>query len=159
MPAQIFLEPPHHALASRHRTTDDQHCIVAGDRARDIRPRPVVERLGHRLRTGGNGAHHDHHLHCLDADEELRQHRFQPPRLDIVTTDIGERVAHPPLVVGDARQAQLAQVARQRRLGHVPPTSRELSSKLFLTRHQLRPDDLANRVVSVRLVGHAILSV
>src|SRR6187399_2577350 len=64
--AQITHQPLDHALTSRHGATDDEHRVVTSDRARNVGPLQLIERLRHRLRAGLHRARHHQHLHTLD---------------------------------------------------------------------------------------------
>lgn len=67
--------PLDHPPRLARRFDDDQHRIVAGHRADDLRERQPVERLGHRMGIGGVGVHHNQISRVRDAPHQPRQQK------------------------------------------------------------------------------------
>jgi hypothetical protein len=97
----------------------------------------------------------EHHelAHAVDAREELREEGGERrARLVRLGAAVGGRVAH-AVGGGDAGEAELVEVARQRRLGDVPAAGGQQAAKLLLAAHRVGGDELEDRAVAVALVA------
>ena len=138
------------AAAPRRVARDDQNRVVAGDGADRLGEARAVERLGQRLRLAAAGADDDQLLHALDLLQELgggalerRQRRLR----------VGAFRRRPLVgaVAGALDQAELGDVARDRRL-------RRLEAALAQAAAQLLLAVSASRSISSRMRLGGVLS-
>jgi hypothetical protein len=107
------------------------------------------------LRARLDRACHHQHLNPLDSSEELREHTLQLRECLVISAVLRKGVAGAALGVGNAGEAEFAQITRESGLGDLPSAFGELSSQLFLAGHGFGRDDLADDLVALDLVGHA----
>src|SRR5687768_14478743 len=154
LPSGKRPNPAHEPLASRRRPADQEDGVIAGERAEDVGPGLGVDRARDWLGTTGNGTDDDHFAHPIDGTEERREHGLEH-RISVGPggTASRQRIAR-TLRGRDTRDAELAQIARERRLSDVPPALSEHLAQLFLTSDLTRVDDLADGGLAHALVCH-----
>jgi hypothetical protein len=138
-----LAQAPLEAFTRNGRPTDHENRVIAADRSEHVRPRLAVESRCHGLSAAGNRAHDDQLADAIDTRQQLRQQSVQGWAGRAADGTVGNGVAN-ALGRGDARQTQLAQVARERGLRYVPTTLVQEEPELFLTANRLVADQLEN---------------
>src|SRR5687768_1260984 len=151
-PAGERPQPADDAVARRRRAADEEDGVVAADRPEDVGPALPVERRRDRLGAAGDGAENDELADAVHGREELREEGVERRRAPAVGRRrggaLGGRVAR--AVLGrHAHETQLAQVARERRLRHVPAALPEEATQLLLAPHLVGAHELENRRLTV----------
>ncbi|HMG96510.1 MAG TPA: hypothetical protein VK565_09435, partial [Gemmatimonadaceae bacterium] len=106
------------ALTGRNGAADDQDRVIPPYGAEDIGPPLAVESSGNWLCTSRNRAKYQHLAYAVDPEEELRKQCIERGSA-LLYVPISNRVSG-AFRSRDPGQSQLAEVARQRCLGHVP---------------------------------------
>jgi N-acetyl-gamma-glutamyl-phosphate reductase len=151
---KVALQAAEDALAPGGGAADDEDRVIAGDGAGHVGPPELVERLGHGLGAGLEGADHDEGLDPLHTGDQLGEHACQLGAVALLVALLGEGVAHAAAVVGDAGEAELAEVAGEGGLRDLPPAPGEEAAERLLAGDGLGADDRADGLVTGGLVGH-----
>lgn len=116
-------------------TTDDQDGILAGNRPEDVWVLLGVNRFGNWLGTGNLGADHEELTHPVKPNEELREYGRKRRTPLVRRPGTGSSGVADSSGGWNAGDAQVAHVARQRTLRHVPPLFAKQLTQLFLACH------------------------
>jgi len=131
---------------------DDEHGVVSRHRPDDLGPPGGVEREPERLGAPRRRFQHEQGTYAIQRHERRGQELLQlrpdrragVRRWSVVRATVRRR---------DLGQAQVPDVARQRRLRDVEPLGLEELAQLLLARDGLRADDLEDRGVTLRFHG------
>jgi len=126
--------------------------ILSRDRADDLLPPLGVDCFRDRLGTARQRVQYEKLAHTVDGIEELRQKRFQRRRFVITAEGGGPHIAS-AVIRRSTDEAQLAEIAGERGLGHAPSALLEESTKLLLAPDRVTVDELEYRFVSLSLAG------
>ena len=110
---------------------------------------PARRSPGDRLRAAGDSLAARSALPRHRPTEELRQHVLVQRRVAVPSAQRSRRSVAGALRRRDAREPQLAQVARERRLRDVPAASSSRLPQLLLAADRLSRDELEDRRVSL----------
>src|SRR6267142_1224575 len=152
-----LLQPHLHGAATSLAASDDQNGIVTSDGADDLAPAGAVERQAQRLRAA----------RCRLQDEQradpFGRNEHGGKQLLQVLPDAAPggafrsgRVMRAAIRRGHLREAELANVTRQRRLRHVVAFGLETLAQLLLAAYRLSSDDPQDGCVTLRFHGAEI---
>ena len=128
----------------------DEDGVVAGDRARDLGQRRLVDRVGER---GGEAARRVDHEHraggCSLADPAAQRRRelVEPAQVG----GARQRVDQPAVAVPHLDEPELRDVARDGRLDGVDPVAAQRLGDLGLRRERLLLDEAQDRALPLEL--------
>ena len=144
----------HDAVSSGDRPRDNENRVVSAHSSEDVGPAFTVQGSGDRLGTSGHRSQDQHFSDAVKAKKQLRQECIESGAA-ILNAAVGHRIA---CSIGsrDAGEPELAQIARQRRLGDVPAPLQEQFAEILLAAYNPRLDDLQNGVVPLTLVRHSL---
>src|SRR5947209_1066348 len=161
-PTHVFEALSDHRRLLR-RLDDHEHGVVAADRAEDLRPVGAVERSREHHRGAGMRAQHDLIQAGTHLDHDLRHHAVQPRRecRPDARLDVLERAAVAAFE-RDLEQAELLDVARDRRLRDLVALLLEQRGELVLRVDRARGDEREDRALAfgfrllVKRIHHSV---
>src|SRR5690606_15259501 len=134
---------------------DDQDRVVAGERADDLAEPGAVDGAGGRVGLPGTGAEDDQLLHAVDAGDELGDAAAEARESGAVA----RRRPGGLLIGADARaldQAELLDVARERRLRDGDTTAQQAAPQLLLAADRLAVEKVENERLAPGLHDYAV---
>ena len=128
---------------------DHENRVVAGDRADRFRQLRAIERVGQRLRLAAARADDDELLDALDAAQELGGRALErgERRLRVRRLGAGPLVG---AVAGALDEAELLDVARNRRLRRVEAALAQAAAQLLLAVERLAVDQFEDDGLAAR---------
>jgi hypothetical protein len=154
LPACQRPDASNETLARGGRTANQEDRIIPRQRPENVGPGLGVDRASNGLCAARDGTDDDHLAHAVDVAEERWEHRLED-RIAVPARRPGcGKSVLGALGSGYTRDAELSQVARQRRLRHVPATLTEELPELLLTADVARLDELADGRLAYALVCH-----
>src|ERR1700730_2793383 len=148
-------QPQPEALRRRTGAGDDQHGVITGYGPRDLIKARAIECVRHQRGGAGRGVHHAEQVDELDGVHVLTHGAAEAL---LCTFEIELRhwrhVARARVVV-DAQQAELADVAADRCLGHIEVPAAQLLDEILLGVDDLGPHQLENGALARYLASDA----
>lgn len=141
------------ALAGGNRAANDEDGVVAADGAEYVAPALAVEGSGDRLGAAGYRPQHQHLAHTVNAQEKLWKKGVERSSA-LLNVAVGDGVAR-AFWSRHSGQTELAQIAREGRLGDIPASLQKQLTQILLAADGARANYLEDGVVSFALVGHA----
>src|SRR5262249_24619112 len=128
---------------------DDEDGVVAGDRADGFLQAGAIERLGQRLRLAASGADDDELLNAIDAADEVAGGALQQRQRGFRIRRFGAG----PLVgavAGALHQAELLDVARDRRLRRLEAVVMQAPAQQLLAVQRFAIDEIEDDGLAAR---------
>src|SRR5688572_12708129 len=144
-----LFQPHLHGAATSLAASDDEDGVVTGDRADDLAPAGAVQCQRERLRRTGRGLEHQQGADAFGGNKHGGQELLQM-RADTGRAFGPRRIVRSAVGRGYLGEAQLADVARQRRLRHVESFGLETLAQLLLTAHRISTQDAQDGRVTLR---------